>query len=93
MGFDVNRFKSPLSSVIICSICSNVLHDPLQSYICKHTYCKKCIKASLQDQKMCPKCSKSLSSKDLEVPLTIVNYLSNLEIKCDFASNGCYAFV
>lgn len=93
MGFEITRFKSSLSSVVICSICSNVLKNPLQSYHCKHTFCKKCIKISLQTKNECPKCLKPLTRNDLEVPSTIVNYLSNLEIKCEFASNGCYVFI
>ncbi|XP_074600280.1 uncharacterized protein LOC141854482 [Brevipalpus obovatus] len=113
MGFDLDRFRAPVSSVVLCTICQNVLDDPVQSYHCKHVYCRKCITPLLtastsstgedhgvgggggggNSGPQCPKCKKSVHSSDLEVPKTVKNFLQNLEIKCDFAANGCSCYI
>lgn len=130
MGYDLNRFRGPVSSVVICCICQSVLDDPIQSYACKHVYCRSCITplfngttantnegsntpasssssssslsgntnnhsaaAASQQAITCPKCKKALAPSDLEIPKSVKTFLSNLEIKCDFASNGCYQYV
>lgn len=100
MGYEVNRFRGPVSSVVLCTICQNVLDDPVQSYNCKHVYCRRCIQPLVSSSGPeseatghCPKCKKALHASDLEVPKNVNNFLQHLEIKCDYAANGCYLFV
>lgn len=97
MGFEINRFRGPVSSVVLCTICLNVLDDPVQSYTCKHVFCRKCVQPLVSKEVdhsgHCPKCKTSLHASDLEVPKSVNNFLQHLEIKCDYASNGCYLYV
>lgn len=123
MGYDLNRFRGPVSSVVICCVCQSVLDDPIQSYNCKHVYCRGCITPILNESGgggqsssttstpnssssnqslnsavtsstvVCPKCKKPLAPSDLEIPKSVKTFVSNLEIKCDYASNGCYQYV
>lgn len=103
MGYDINRFRGPLSSVVLCTICQNVLDDPVQSYNCKHVYCRKCVQplivsdcGDVNGKNMlanCPKCKKTISPGDLQVPKNVNNFLQHLEIKCDYLANGCLTWI
>lgn len=53
MGFDVTRFVGETSEELICSICSEILEDPLTTE-CEHLFCRRCIADWLRDNRTCP---------------------------------------
>ena len=60
--------------------------------MCKneHYYCSSCIKKHLENSAFCPTCLEHLSVDTLKEASRIVkNYLSELNIRCDFYARGC----
>lgn len=45
---------------IECPVCYNVMEQPVTT-TCGHTFCRCCIKRTMQSRNMCPLCSSSLS--------------------------------
>ena len=98
---DSNRFvvsdSDPNSELVIknltCSICLNVLIEPVQDGD-GHTFCRKCIKTWLETNSSCPMDRKHLTANDLkDAPRNIKNLLCELKIYCDFKQNGCNEIV
>jgi hypothetical protein len=51
MGYDITRFKnSDINEEFICSICHDVLKDPLVIDPCDHIFCSECIKTWTSEQ-------------------------------------------
>jgi E3 ubiquitin-protein ligase NRDP1 len=51
MGYDLLRFKSSdINEEFICSICRDVLKDPLVIDPCDHIFCSECIKTWISEQ-------------------------------------------
>ena len=89
LGYDDNRFDIVVSQRFHCPICLLVLKDPV---MCKneHYYCSSCIKKYLENSTNCPSCIEYLSNETLKPASRIVlNYISELHIRCDFHSRGC----
>ncbi|KAM3334833.1 hypothetical protein ACQJBY_029325 [Aegilops geniculata] len=68
---ETNRLLTPHAPVkevakkpkFSCPVCWNELTDA-SSTICGHIFCQKCIEASIQAQKKCPTCRRTLTMKD-----------------------------
>ena len=89
LGYEENRFEIVVSQRFHCPICLLVLKDPV---MCKneHYYCSSCIKKHLENSAFCPTCLEHLSVETLKEASRIVkNYLSELNIRCDFYGRGC----
>ena len=89
LGYEENRFEIVVSQRFHCPICFLVLKDPV---MCKneHYYCSFCIKKHLQNSSFCPTCLEHLTVATLRPASRIVNdYISELNIHCDFNSRGC----
>ena len=89
LGYEENRFEIVVSPTFHCPICLLVLKDPV---MCKneHYYCSSCIKKHLENSAFCPTCLEHLSVDTLKEASRIVkNYLSELNIRCDFYARGC----
>ena len=89
LGYEDNRFEIVVSPTFHCPICLLVLKDPV---MCKneHYYCSSCIKKHLENSAFCPTCLEHLSVDTLKEASRIVkNYLSELNIRCDFYVRGC----
>ena len=89
LGYEDNRFEIVVSPTFHCPICLLVLKDPV---MCKneHYYCSSCIKKHLENSAFCPTCLEHLSVETLKEASRIVkNYLSELNIRCDFYPRGC----
>ena len=89
LGYEDNRFEIVVSQRFHCPICLLVLKDPV---MCKneHYYCSSCIKKHLENSAFCPTCLEHLSVDTLKEASRIVkNYLSELNIRCDFYPRGC----
>ncbi len=89
LGYEDNRFEIVVSQRFHCPICFLVLKDPV---MCKneHHYCSFCIKMHLENSSFCPTCLEHLTVATLRPASRIVNdYISELNIHCDFNSRGC----
>lgn len=89
MGFDIERFVGPVNEGLLCSICRDVLEEPLQAP-CEHAYCSSCIHAWLTHYNNCPEDRQALWPSDLK---PIFRYMKNdldaLKIRCDNEPRGC----
>ncbi len=89
MGFDENRFEGEVDHDFRCSICRDIIEDPIASK-CEHVFCKLCIYEWLQRESSCPVDRKSLNNSQLCEPSRFFrNFYSKLILKCEFESNGC----
>ncbi|XP_068715814.1 E3 ubiquitin-protein ligase NRDP1-like isoform X1 [Montipora capricornis] len=93
MGFDIERFSGKVNEGLLCSICRDVLEEPLQAP-CEHAFCSACIQAWLTHYNSCPEDRLTLWPSDLK---PIFRYMKNdlnaLKIRCDNESRGCKALV
>ena len=93
LGYDVNRFEIEVSESFHCIICFLVLKHPV---MCKnqHYYCSFCIKKHLENSAFCPTCREHLNVDTLKpTPRIVMDYLSELNIRCDFHPRGCREIV
>ena len=90
-GYNSDRFVSAVGIEYQCTICLNVLKDPVQCRENEHHFCKSCITRYIQRySRTCPECRDELNVETLAKPSRyVVNVLSNLRIKCDYADRGC----
>jgi len=89
MGYDENRFSGDVDDDYRCSICRDIIEDPIASQ-CEHVFCKICINEWLQTQSSCPVDRTPLNSSQLCEPSRFFrNPYSRLVLKCQFESNGC----
>ena len=89
LGYEENRFEIVVSQRFHCPICLLVLKDPV---MCKneHYYCSFCIKKHLENSSFCPTCLEHLTVATLRpAPRIVKDYISELNIHCDFYSRGC----
>ena len=89
LGFEHNRFETNVSQAFHCPICLLVLKDPV---LCgnEHVFCKSCIKKHLENSSSCPKCRETLTVDTLKpASRTVKEYISELNIHCDFHPRGC----
>ena len=89
LGYEDNRFEIVVSQRFHCPICFLVLKDPV---MCKneHYYCSFCIKKHLENSSFCPTCLEHLTVATLRpAPRIVKDYISELNIHCDFNSRGC----
>ena len=89
MGFDEDRFTGEVDDDFRCSICRDIIEDPIASQ-CEHVFCKVCIVEWLQRELSCPVDREPLIRSQLCEPSRFFrNFYTKLVIKCEFASNGC----
>lgn len=98
MGYDVNRFESKVSDEFMCTICHDVLQDPLVTPTCEHVFCGKCITDWLQNgptNSLGPSCPNDRTPATIDClrpPLrSFRNLLNGLNIRCTFI--GCSLYV
>jgi len=94
-GYEVNRFVGNVDPDLVCTICLDVMRDPLQLVGCEHTFCGSCIRDWVESNKSCPIDRRRFSAdQDLQpAPRILKGILSRLQIKCDFEQKGCEAIV
>ena len=87
-GYDENRFEKSVDAHFHCSICYNVLKDPMMCRNNEHVFCRGCITEHLTvNSHNCPECNEHLTVETLRRgPRMVINYLSELKIKCDYFS-------
>ena len=93
LGYDDNRFEIVVSEIFHCPICLMVLKDPVMCNN-EHTYCSFCIKKHLENSPSCPTCLQHLTVETLKPASRAVrDYISELNIKCDYQPRGCSEMV
>ncbi|XP_051961635.1 E3 ubiquitin-protein ligase PDZRN3-B-like [Xyrauchen texanus] len=88
MGFDLERFESPVDPELICKLCGKVLEDPLTTP-CGHVFCAACVLQWLSKSNICPVQCQKISTKELNHVLPLKNIILKLDIKCDHSERGC----
>ncbi|KAL8610326.1 hypothetical protein ACOMHN_041140 [Nucella lapillus] len=89
MGYDVDRFVEAVNEGLLCSICRDVLEEPLQAP-CEHVFCSACISAWLVAEPSCPEDRHPLTSDQLRPLFQYMrNDLARLKIRCQNYSKGC----
>lgn len=89
MGFDTERFTSPVNDALTCCICRDVLEDPVQAP-CEHAYCRTCIEGWLVHETSCPEDRQPLCISDLRPLFRYMrNDLDRLQIHCRNRLDGC----
>ena len=93
-GYPVERFETLVSRRFHCAICLNVFKDPVMCHRNQHPFCRVCITRHLTNFEKCPVCMDDLTLDTLaDPPRILTEYLSELEIRCDFYLRGCQQFV
>ena len=93
-GYGEERFASTVDRDFICSICCNVLKDPVLCPRNHHCFCRDCITKHLENYQRCPTCADELTVETLADPQrTIKRMLNELKIHCVYIDRGCQEIV
>ncbi len=93
-GYDEERFATTVNRNFICSICFNVLKDPVLCPRNHHCFCRACITKHLENFQRCPTCADELTVETLAEPQrTIKDILNEMNIHCIYISRGCQEIV
>ena len=94
-GYDDSRFEKDVDTHFHCSICYNVLKEPMMCRNNEHIFCRECITEHLNvNSHTCPECNEDLTVDTLRpAPRVLNNYLSELKIKCDYSDRGCHEYI
>ncbi len=93
-GYDEERFATTVSQNFICSICFNVLRDPVLCPRNHHCFCRACITKHLENSQRCPTCADELTVETLAEPQRMVkDILNELNIRCIYNNRGCQEIV
>ena len=93
-GYDEERFASTVDRDFICSICFNVLKDPVLCPRNHHCFCRGCITKHLENSQRCPECADELTVETLAEPQRMVKRIINeLKIHCVYIDRGCQEIV
>ncbi|NXX84004.1 RNF41 ligase, partial [Urocolius indicus] len=89
MGYDIERFVGYVNEGLLCSICRDVLEDPLQAP-CEHAFCTACIHGWLVHHSNCPE-DRQMIDVSLLRPLYryMRNDLNRLQLHCRNREYGC----
>ena len=93
-GYDDSRFEKAVDAHFHCSICYNVLKEPMMCRNNEHIFCHGCITEHLTvNSHTCPECNEDLTVETLRKARLVSNYLSELKIKCDYFNRGCQEYI
>ena len=93
-GYDDSRFEKDVDAHFHCSICYNVLKEPMMCRNNEHIFCRECITEHLNvNSHTCPECNEDLTVDTLRRARLATNYLSELKIKCDYSDRGCQEYI
>ena len=94
-GYEDSRFEKAVDAHFHCSICYNVLKEPMMCRNNEHIFCRGCITEHLTvNSDKCPECNEDLTVDTLRrAPRVLSNYLSELKIKCDYSNRGCQEYI
>ena len=93
-GYDDSRFEKAVDDHFHCSICYNVLKEPMMCRNNEHLFCRGCITEHLNTNlHTCPECNEDLTVETLRRARLANNILSGLKIKCDYSQRGCQEYI
>jgi hypothetical protein len=93
-GYEDSRFEKAVDAHFHCSICYNVLKEPMMCRNNEHIFYRGCITEHLTvNSHTCPECNEDLTVETLRKARLVSNYLSELKIKCDYSNRGCQEFI
>ena len=93
-GYEDDRFENVVSQNFHCPICLNVFKDPVMCQRNQHYFCRPCITRHLENSQRCPSCQEELTLETLtKAPRILMDYFSELNIRCDYFSRGCVEFI
>ena len=93
-GYDDSRFEKAVDDHFHCSICYNVLKEPMMCRNNEHLFCSDCITEHLNtNSHTCPECNEDLTVETLRPSRLVSNILSELKIKCDYSHRGCQEYI
>ena len=93
-GYDDSRFEKAVDDHFHCSICYNVLKEPVMCRNNEHLFCRDCITEHLNtNSHTCPECNEDLTVETLRRTRVVSNILSGLKIKCDYSHRGCQEYI
>jgi hypothetical protein len=94
-GYEDSRFEKAVDAHFHCSICYNVLKEPMMCRNNEHIFCRDCITEHLTvNSHACPECNEDLTVETLrKAPRVLTNYLSALKVKCDYSNRGCQEYI
>jgi hypothetical protein len=93
-GYEDSRFEKAVDAHFHCSICYNVLKEPMMCRNNEHIFCRGCITEHLTvNSHTCPECNEDLTVETLRKARLVGNILSELKIKCDYSNRGCHEFI
>jgi N-acetylneuraminic acid mutarotase len=93
-GYEDSRFEQAVDAHFHCSICYNVLKEPMMCRNNEHIFCRGCITEHLTvNSHTCPECNEDLTVETLRKARLVSNILSELKIKCDYSNRGCQEFI
>ncbi|CAG0900487.1 unnamed protein product [Cyprideis torosa] len=77
------NFASPPPPEFTCSICTELLFDPVEISICDHLFCRPCVTDWLKRSRTCPECRIHITEASLKEPnRSLRNFLANLRVHC-----------
>ncbi|CAB4030572.1 E3 ubiquitin- ligase NRDP1 [Paramuricea clavata] len=93
-GYEDSCFEKAVDAHFHCSICYNVLKEPVMCRNNEHIFCRGCITEHLTvNSHTCPECNEDLTIETLRKARLVSNILSELKIKCDYSNRGCQEFI
>ena len=93
-GYDDSRFEKAVDDHLHCSICYNVLKEPMMCRNNEHLFCRDCITEHLNtNSHTCPECNEDLTVETLRPSRLASNILSGLKMKCDYSHRGCLEYI
>ena len=80
-GIPTDLFIEDISDEYKCSICTDILNDPVQ---CRagHMFCRHCVSEWLQNHASCPECRIKISIDSLSDSRLIRNLISEQQVRC-----------
>eukprot|EP00696_Hemimastix_kukwesjijk_P016760 gnl/Hemi2/5263_TR1824_c0_g1_i1.p1 gnl/Hemi2/5263_TR1824_c0_g1~~gnl/Hemi2/5263_TR1824_c0_g1_i1.p1 ORF type:complete len:352 (+),score=48.66 gnl/Hemi2/5263_TR1824_c0_g1_i1:165-1220(+) len=86
---DDSQLLDPVSKELVCAICMNLLHDPVElSCQGRHLFCKRCAEKCFAEAVRCP-LDLEQEVRLLEPPPSIRRMLGSIRAKCSWHTLGC----
>ncbi|XP_036447383.1 E3 ubiquitin-protein ligase PDZRN3-B [Colossoma macropomum] len=80
MGFELDRFESPVDPDFLCKLCGKVLEEPLTTP-CGHVFCAGCVTPWVSERSSCPLRCRRISADELNRVLALKNLVLKLAVK------------
>jgi len=88
MGIDTALALDKLKDEFVCSICHDIVEDPVVISKCEHYFCGCCIRPWIQANSTCPKDRDPTQEAGLSQPFRFYrNMLAEVRLRCQFS--GC----